>query len=115
MRIVLTWAAWRRPRTEQPGLWTAAEAIQTESEPTQEMRTMAWSAAETWIEEGMAKGRVEGQLLNARTLLRELLEDRFAPLPEELIERINASTDLERLQAAFRQALRLKNIADLQL
>ena len=76
---------------------------------------MAQTAVEAWIEEGMEKGLVKGQLLNARTLLRELLEDRFAPLPEELIERINASTDLERLQAAFRQALRLKNLAELRL
>ena len=63
----------------------------------------------------MAKGRVEGQLLSARTTLRELLEDRFGALPEALLRRIEETNDLERLRAAVRQILHLTNLADLEL
>ena len=111
MRIVLTCAAWRRPQAEQPGLWAAAEAIQTEPELRQEMRTMAQNAVEAWLEEGVEKG----ELRMARALLRKLLEKRFGDLPAELVQQISTASDLERLQAAFEQSIQLTNLAELQL
>ncbi len=123
MRVVLTWAAWRRPRQEQPGLWAAAEASQAEQAARAEVQTMAQPAVEAWIEEGMAKGlekglekgRAEGRLLMLREALRKLLEGRFGPLPASLQERINAVNDVGRLQTAFDQAIQLTNLAELQL
>ena len=68
-----------------------------------------------WMAEGKAEGLAEGQLREARTLLRDLLTDRFAPLPEALSQRIEAATDLLRLRAAARQVLRLGRLDDLDL
>jgi hypothetical protein len=68
---------------------------------------MVKTSAEAWIE--------EGQLLNSRTILCTLLKDRFGSLPEALANQINATTDLERLQQAVRQVLRLQKLEDLQL
>jgi hypothetical protein len=68
---------------------------------------MAQTIAEAWME--------EGQIMSARTLLRQLLEDRFDALPEALVQQINTTTDLDRLHAAFRQALRLDKLEDLRL
>ena len=115
MRIVLTWAAWRRPRVEQPALWAAAEASQAEEGARREVQTMAQTAVEAWIEEGMAKGVQKGQLMSARTMLRKLLEKRFGELPQALVDRINAINDLDQLQTTFEQAIQLTNLADLQL
>jgi Putative transposase, YhgA-like len=115
MRIVLTWAAWRRPRAEQPALWAAVEASQADPEYRQEVRIMTQTAVEAWIEEGMAKGLAQGELLTSRKLLRELLEKQFGPLPTVLLEQIAGMNDAEKLQMAFRQALDLENLADLKL
>ena len=61
------------------------------------------------------KGRAEGQLETRRDDLVALLESRFGSLPEELIQRIRAEDDAERLHRAFQQALKLQSLADLQL
>ena len=115
MRIVLTWAAWRRPRVEHPALWAAAESSQAEGDARREVQTMAQTAVEAWIEEGMAKGVQKGQLMSARTMLRKLLEKRFGELPQALVDRIHAINDLDQLQTTFEQAIQLTNLADLQL
>jgi hypothetical protein len=57
----------------------------------------------------------EGQLQASRMSLRDLLEDRFGPLPEALALRIAAATNPERLRAAVRQAPHLGQLDDLQL
>jgi hypothetical protein len=50
----------------------------------------------------------------SRTILRELLEDRFGALPEALTQRIEATTDPEQLLAAARQVSHLGQLDDLQ-
>jgi hypothetical protein len=122
MRIVLTWAFWRRPQNERAELRQEAEASQADLERRREVQTMSQTIAEALIEEGMEKGMEEGmekgiatgRLLSARAMLRKLLEKHFGALPEALVERINATDDVDRLQAAFDQALVLTNLADLQ-
>jgi hypothetical protein len=64
-----------------------------------------------WISEGETKG----ELRNQRENLRLLLEHRFGPLPPAVLQRLEAATELERLRAAFRQALDLQRLEDLQL
>jgi hypothetical protein len=59
--------------------------------------------------------RAEGQLEARRDDLQALLESRFGSLPEELIERIRAVQDAQRLHQAFQQALKLQSLAELQL
>lgn len=67
------------------------------------------------IERGRVEGRAEGEILASKAALRALLEERFGTLPEVLIDRIEAATDLPRLQMAIRQVLRLEKLDDLQL
>jgi hypothetical protein len=109
LRMLLSYTTWRHSPVERDVLVQIAR----ETNPTrqEEVQVMAQTIAEAWMEEGMAKG----ELRNARTLLRELLEYHFDPLPEALIQRINATTDIDRLHAAFRQALALEKLEDLRL
>lgn len=57
----------------------------------------------------------KGQLLNCRANLRALLTKRFGPLPEDLVQRIEGTNDLVRLQTAVEQVLDLKRLEDFQL
>ncbi|HBI44797.1 MAG TPA: hypothetical protein DDY78_18375 [Planctomycetales bacterium] len=68
-----------------------------------------------WMAEGEARGELRGKLRACRTSLLDLLEARFGTLPEALTQRIEATTDPERLHEAHRQALRLGQLDDLQL
>ena len=76
---------------------------------------MGQTIAESLIEEGRVDGIREGQLLHARATLRQLLEDRFGTLPESLIQRIDNTADLNRLQNAIRQVYRVGKLDDLPL
>jgi hypothetical protein len=83
----------------------------------------AWrQALEGWnimeskqVLEWMAQGEARGALRNCRKLLRLQLQDRFGKLPDPLVQRIEASEDLERLQAAVLQVPRLERLEDLKL
>lgn len=79
-----------------------------------------WNVTESqqvleWMAQGKAEGEALGALQAHRTLLRNLLEDRFGPLPADLLQRIEAMTDLERLGAAIREVYRVQALTDLQL
>ena len=80
---------------------------------------MSEKLGDTLVDIAMAKGRQqgrqEGALLTRREDLRALLTKRFGPLPEDLIQRIEGTSDLVRLQAAVEQVLDLKSLADLPL
>ena len=69
--------------------------------------TVFKTAEQEWLE--------EGQLLTARAVLRDLLEERFGPLPAALTERIEQTDDIDRLRAAIRQVYRLSAIQELDL
>jgi hypothetical protein len=111
LRIVLTWATWRRPTAERTDLLAAAQAAQPSPQRQQEVRSMTQTIAEALLEEGRAEGKLE----MARALLLGFLEDRFKPLPEALLAQINGLTDLPRLEAAVRQAARIEKLEDLRL
>jgi len=57
----------------------------------------------------------EGQILNCREILKNLLEANFGPLPESWQQRLENAQDLDRLKAACLQVLRLKRLDDLVL
>jgi hypothetical protein len=57
----------------------------------------------------------EGWLKNARYLLRRLLEKHFSPLPDAVVQKIEASEDLERLNAEALRADELKSLDELKL
>jgi hypothetical protein len=60
-------------------------------------------------------GETQGELRSARIILRGLLEDQFGPLPEDLLQHIDAVDDAARLLQAARRAPRLARLEDLQL
>ena len=98
---------------------TAAQARQTDPSHQKEVRTTTQTIAEALIAKGRvggeARGEARGALRASRKLLRGLLEDRFGALPEAVSQRIEATTDLDRLEAAVLQVSRLQSLADLQL
>jgi hypothetical protein len=76
---------------------------------------MSETIEQTWEQELLARGKVEGQLIACRENLRALLEERYGALPPELAERIEQATDLERLRNAVRQVVHLTALSDLAL
>jgi hypothetical protein len=56
-------------------------------------------------QEMLEQGEIRGQLANCRQNLRLLLEERFGPLPEALVEQIEGINDLERLRAGLKRVL----------
>jgi Putative transposase, YhgA-like len=123
MRIILTWGLWRRPRTERQALLAAAQDVQADVNRQKEIGLMGQTiAGEIWEEgrlkgeeQGRLKGETEGELRASRRMLRQLLADRFGTVPEAILQRIESSTDLDRLSAAALQVWRITAPEDLQL
>lgn len=107
LRIVLTWALWRRPEAERPALLAAAQAAQPDRSKQQEVQTMTRTIAEALMDEGGVRA--------LQRVLLAALEKEFGQLPEDLIRQINGLDDLSRLQGAVLQMRRLQKLEDLQL
>jgi hypothetical protein len=123
MRIILSWAVWRRPRKEGEALLAAARTTQINVDRQKEVGLMGQTIAEAMWEEGRLKGRSEGlsegeakgELGASRRILCRLLTTRFGLLPEGVVQGIESCTDLDRLTAAAQQVLSLDKLEDLQL
>jgi hypothetical protein len=119
LRTVLSWSLWRRRREEHAALRAAAVAAQADAKHQQEVGVMADTIAESiWKEgwtQGLSEGESRGGLSAARRMLQRLLTARFGPLPEEVVQRIAACTDLERLMTAAEQVQPLEKLEDLPL
>ena len=73
---------------------------------------MTESTTYQWIlEEGQGLGIIQGE----QTALLTLLEERFGSVPPQVEERIRASNDPGRLQAAIRQAIRIATPDELRI
>ncbi len=105
IRMALALAVQRRSQEERERLLAAASAASRVHQ--QEVQNMTKTIAEAWLEEGQAKG--------VRDTLRTQLEDKFGPLPEAFLQRLEAVNDLARLQQAARQVLHVQKLEDLQL
>jgi hypothetical protein len=115
VRIVLTYATWRRPRAERDRWLAAAVASQADAVRQQEVRTMGQTIADALIEEGLDKGRNEGRLQTLKELLRRLLEDRFGHVSESILHQIDQTTDPELLLTAALQVRHLQTPDELRL
>ena len=115
MRIILSWALWRRPETERQTLLAAAQATQADVNHQKEVVLMSQTIAESIWEEGRGKGQSEGELKALRQTLRRLLADRFGSVPEAVLQRIESSNDVDRLTAAAVQVWHVATPEDLQL
>ncbi len=113
MRIVLTYASWRRPLAEREPLVETALRIN----PTRqaEVQQMTQTIAEAWIEEGRARGRAEGELLAYRDSLRRFLSLQFHPVPGAILQRIETCIDVERLKTAIDRVPQMKSLDEFAL
>jgi hypothetical protein len=113
--FVLSWGLRRRPGREREELLETARISQAEVGHREEVRQMSETIEQTWEQEMLERGTVRGQTQEARNLLRLYLEKRFGPLPERVVQQIEAIDDLERLRALFRQALEATSLTELEL
>jgi hypothetical protein len=63
----------------------------------------------------LREGRAEGQVLTRQEDLLDILRERFGVVPPEVEQSIRNTTDATRLRDAIRQAVKMANLADLQL
>jgi len=115
MRLLLTWIYWRRPAAERARLEAAALAVQKDEAFQKEAQAMGSKLGPSLVEESFAKGQAQGQLETARSFLRDLVQNRFQVMPEDLDRRIAACADVERLRAAARQVLHVQQPQDISL
>jgi hypothetical protein len=119
INIIFSWAQARRPREERDALRAAAEAAVTDANRKKEVQIMGQTIAEAEYEEGRLKGLSEGEskgeLSASRRMLRRILTGRFGQLPEELAQRIERCTDIERLMTAAQQVPTLERPEDISL
>ena len=76
---------------------------------------MSETMAEWLVKKGKAEGNLEGQLSASKDHLRIFLETRFGTLPDSVVQRIEAATDLNRLKNCIRQAGQLNSLEELPL
>jgi hypothetical protein len=85
----------------------------------EEIQTMGNLVEQTWeeevLEQGIKVGEERGELRGSRKSLRLLLEERFGTLPEVWAKRIEAASDVPRLEAALRQAVKVNSLDELKL
>src|SRR5208282_2632366 len=98
---------------ERDDLVQLALASQTIATHQKEVQAVAQTIAEALRAEGKAEGKVEGQLRHARDILRDLLEEKFGSLPQTLLQRIDTSNDLGRLNQAIRYVFRMNSVDEL--
>jgi len=115
MWMLISWAVRRRPRHERPALVETAFEHQPNTDSQEETRIMITTLGQTLEEWAEERGIERGQLTNSRRLLRRFLENRFGPLPDDLRERIDQTTDLARLEEAILQSPSLRSLDELEL
>jgi hypothetical protein len=119
LRLVLYWGLFRRRAGERQGLIEAARSSQRDMALQQEVQAVAQQIEQTWEQEllarGEARGKQEGELQAHRKILQRLLQARFSSLPASVLEKIQATSNLERLQACIEQVSQMQSLDDVQL
>jgi len=103
---ILTYAIWRRPKEEEQ----APRDIAEKENPAYKQEVQAM--AETGGEYLMRQGAHREALRRTRQHLRLLLESKFNSLPERLVQEIEGTDDVAKLEEAFERALRLERLED---
>jgi hypothetical protein len=116
--FVLSWALRRRPREDREQLRTFLQTTIADEAMREEVLAVSNIVGETWEqseERRVAATALRTELQTRREDLRDLLEERFGAVPDDVLRRIEACDDPARLKAAYRQALRIQSPADMQL
>lgn len=101
------------PAAELERFWGIINANATGRVPAVN-KTRVQMAEEKGREEGREIGLGEGLLRGLRAAVGELLEARFAPVPADLIERVNATTDADALRRWLRAAATAADVGTLR-
>jgi hypothetical protein len=102
---LLSYGLRRRPPPERE---TLVGIVRETNGPRQnEVTTMAQTIAEDLMEQGGARA--------LRGALRELLELKYGTLPESVLQRVEACTDVQRLRRAVVKTATLEKLEDLEL
>jgi hypothetical protein len=116
--FVLSWALRRRPQEEREQLRAFLQTTIADETMREEVLAVSNIVGETWEqseERRVAASALRAVLQTGREYLRELLQEQFGTVPEEVLRRIEACEDPARLKAAHRQVLHIQSPADLQL
>jgi hypothetical protein len=113
LRMLMTWATWRRPIDERKDWWTMAETIQTDATRQREVKELRRSLGHVIFDEGRNEGRVEGRVDALREMIFRLGQKRFGPATPEAEVELNAIVSLERLQRMSEQLLEVGSWAEL--
>jgi hypothetical protein len=105
----------RRPAQEKGDWQDAVSTSQENAADYEEVRAMSEVAWKTTADVMEERGEAKGELRARRDDLRALLEERFGPLPETVVQRIDAATDADRLRLAIRKVLRIESLDDLSI
>ena len=74
---------------------------------------MEQSMAEQLFERGIEQGREEGAVQANQAALLRLLESRFTPVPETVVNRITLTRNLSRLDSLFEKALNAETLEEI--
>ena len=109
MRMLMTWATWRRPVNERKDWWEMAETIQADVSRQNEIREIRRTLGHVIFDEGKVEGKVEGKAEGKVEGFRELIvrlgKKRFGEMTAEAEVRLNAISDLDHLQRIFDRSL----------
>jgi hypothetical protein len=116
MRILFTWAVWRRPESEYNKLLENTKKGMPSAQAQKEFDEMiANKLGPSMTDLAEARGRAEGQLETWRESLKTLLTTRFESVPASMIEQIEATNDPVRLKDAVRRASKCQTLDEFQL
>jgi len=72
---------------------------------SESLTELAMTLADRIREEGLQRGRQEGEIHSRRQALLDVLEVRFAPIPEGLREALSGVSELDRLEKLLKVAV----------
>lgn len=104
----IDWIMALPPRMER-GFWQEVHKI----EEADKMRYVM-SIERIAMQDGIEQGIEQGRLITARANVLDILNLRFHSVPNELVEQINALTNLEQLQALLRLAATAGTLEDFE-
>jgi flagellar biosynthesis/type III secretory pathway protein FliH len=108
-----------REPEERPALQDRIEASVRTDEFRQEVvamrRTIADVLKEEGKREGWKEGRKEGQVLARRDILLDQLRERFGRVPPEVVNTIETTDNIKRLNAWLKRLVKVKSLEDVRI
>ncbi|MBI4564967.1 MAG: DUF4351 domain-containing protein [Planctomycetes bacterium] len=113
--FVIGYICHRRPVEESGTLLEAVRQRVRDPKRRQEVEVMAKTSAEVWEEKGRIEGKIEGKIEGLRQALLRQLRSKFGPISREVEQRIEALTDISRLDTLLERVLTAASIDEMGL